>query len=99
MANGRGKNPNQRMVKLKNWPFSLKLAVRLFWPLVSPVRTAKADILASFLDYFLKSVILERDQLDGWYHCNREVVDLTRVFPLSIFFSSCQFKSAHLKTI
>ena len=46
----------------------------------------EAGIMASFLDYFLKSVILERDQLDGWYHCNREVVDLTRVFPLSKFF-------------
>ena len=43
MANGHGhspkwKNPNRRMAKFKNWPFTSNLAIRLFWPFVGPDR-------------------------------------------------------------
>ena len=43
MANGHGpftkwKNLNRRMAKLKNWPFTSNLAIRLFWPFVGPDR-------------------------------------------------------------
>ena len=32
------KNLNRRMAKLKNWPFTSNLAIRLFWPFVGPDR-------------------------------------------------------------
>ena len=32
------KNPNRRMAKFKNWPFTSNLAIRLFWPSVLPDR-------------------------------------------------------------
>ena len=52
MANGHGhslecKNPIRRMANFKKWPFTLKLAIRLFWSFVSPDRS---ECLITFLE-------------------------------------------------